>query len=104
MTDREIIYQWVLAHFEPKELDQLFGDGYEEMNAVIGFIYVDSTCGMTLNVEFGGVADGEVFRPLFKPADFKQRFFVRYSLFAKKEMRLLSKQEKIEFNLPEFPD
>ncbi len=104
MTDREIIYQWVLAHFEEKELARLFGDGHEEMNAVIGFIYVDSSCGMTLNVEFGGVADGELFKPLFRPAEFKQRFFVRYSLFGKKEMRLLSEQEKIEFNLPEHPE
>lgn len=104
MTDREIIDQWVLARFEAEELARLFGDGHEEMNSVIGFIYVDSSCGMTLNVEFGGVADGEVFRPFFRPADFKQRFFVRYSLFAKKEMRLLSQEEKAGLKLPDYPD
>lgn len=104
MTDREIIDKWVLAHFETKELARLFGEGYEEMNAVIGFIYVDSSCGMTLNVEFGGIAAGDGFQPIFRPINFKQRFFVRYSLFAKKEMRLLTQEEKAELKLPEYPD
>lgn len=104
MTDREKIDQWLLVELGREEVARCSGDEGLEADCAAGFVYVDSTRGITLNVDAWCVADGGTLRPIARPRDKQRRVMLRYDYFAEKRGRLLTPSERDTLGMPDCPD
>jgi len=104
MTDREIVDQWLVVELSRKEVADFSGDAQLDADCAVGFVYVDSMCGMTLNVDAWCMAEGGSLRPISRPWDEKHRVMLRYDCFAGKRNRLLTPPERDTLGMPSLPD
>jgi hypothetical protein len=104
MTDREMIDQWLVVGLERGEAARFSGDATLRADCAVGFVYVDSMCGMTFNVEAWCNTDGESLLAVSRPSDMKQRIMLRYDTFAGKAKRMLTHTERAALVFPAIPD
>lgn len=104
MTDREMIDQWLIVDLGCSEVSRLTDNATLNADSAVGYVYVDSICGITFNVEAWCIAAGECLRAVSRPSDNSQRIMLRYGSFAGKRMRLLTVGEMTGMALPSVPD
>ena len=99
MTDREMIDQWLVVIFDHDEVSRFTGEPETDADCAVGFVYVDSMCGITLNVDALCKTEGGGLRCISRPGDKKQRLMLRYDCLAGKRMRLLTPAEQAALGL-----
>jgi hypothetical protein len=104
MTDREMIDQWLVVGLERGEAARFSDDATLRADCAVGFVYVDSMCGMTFNVEAWCNTDGKSLLAVSRPSDTKQRIMLRYDTFAGKAKRMLTQTERAALVFPTIPD
>jgi len=104
MTDREMIDQWLVVKLGRDGVHLLSGDVKLDADCAVGFVYVDSMCGITFNVEAWCIRQPHSLRAVSRPGDTKQRIMLRYDTFAGKAMRRLTPSEHAALKLPDVPD
>ena len=104
MTDREMLDQWIVVELECDEASRLSENTDLDISCAVGFVYVDSMCGMTFNVEAWCNTHGHSLQAVSHPSDTKRRLMFRYDYFEKKPKRLLTPSERTGLGFPEFPD
>ena len=104
MTDREMMDQWLVVEFGRNNAPRFSGNAPSDATGAVGFVYVDSLCGITFNVEAWSKTDGNSFQIISRLGDTGLMLLLRYDIFAKYGKRLLTPSEQASFDLPTYPD
>lgn len=103
MTDREMLDQWLVVYAGRSLVSRSAKSTAGDADAAVGYVYVDSMCGMTLGVEAWCKADADQIHVISRPSDTKQLILWRYPLFAKMKNRLLTSEDIESLALPNPP-
>lgn len=104
MIDRDMIDRWMIVRLGREEVMRLTDDEERGAEYALGYVYVDSSCGITLNVEAWCNFENEQLQVISRPIDVRQRNMMRYGYFVVKEKRLLDAHEVADLQLSTSPD
>ncbi len=77
--DARVINRWVLVHNTDDRLTQQKTHYGVEVDYFVGFVYVDQTAGMTINVESYGTVNGDTITLTKGPRDDNRRMMIRFT-------------------------